>query len=417
VYILIFASLVFYAYFKPVLLILLLVSILINSVGSYFIFYGNLKHKTLLLFSCVSLNLFLLAFFKYSPLIATTFFDTSGSVGLFLLTIPLPIGISFFTFEGISLLVDTIRNDEEFHKKKYEFQLKKNFISHFFEVAFFVSFFPHLISGPILKAYQFFPQIGSKSFKNINWEHCLKLLILGYFLKMVIADNLNQQTTYVNYPNFLNVPSPVLIAMIFGFSMQIFADFAGYSLIALGLAALFGYYLNINFNFPYISNSFAEFWQRWHISLSTFLKEYLYFPLGGNRKGKARTYLNLFIVMFLGGLWHGAAWSYAIWGTFHGLALATERLLSDNGIKAKPKGIYRVIKVFMVFVFVSFSWLLFKLPNISYVGDYFQAIYSNTDVTLNTFWFRIMTYIGIYSIPVLSYIKLALPRMKTNYLS
>jgi alginate O-acetyltransferase complex protein AlgI len=402
IYILIFSSLIFYAYFKPILLLLLLASIFLNTIGSYYIYYSTSTHRKSILAICVTLNLAILAFFKYTPLFSRTFFDANSSIGLFLLTIPLPIGISFFTFEGISLLIDTIRNNHT-NKDIHDFKVKKKFYEHFLDVFLFVSFFPHLISGPILKAYQFLPQIGTKLFKEINWDRCIKLLITGYFLKMVIADNLKEQTTYLNFPNFLNVPSPVLIAMVFGYSMQIFADFAGYSLIALGLGALFGYTLNINFNFPYISATFSEFWQRWHISLSTFLKEYLYYPLGGNRKGKLRTYLNLFIVMFLGGLWHGAAWSYAIWGTFHGVALAIERLLADFGLKIKPTRLYLVFKIFLVFFFVTFSWLLFKLPNISYVGKYLTCITTNFIVQMNNFWIRVIIFVIIYSIPVILY--------------
>ena len=152
----------------------------------------------------------------------------------------------------------------------------------------------------------------------------------GYFLKLVVADNLKDFTAYLVYPGLMTLSSFTLLSMLIGYSFQIFADFAGYSLIALGLASLFGYRLMQNFNYPYISNTFSEFWKRWHISLSTFLKEYLYFPLGGSRKGRLRTYINLTITMVLGGLWHGAAWSYAVWGAFHGFALALERLINDK---------------------------------------------------------------------------------------
>ena len=403
IYILIISSLIFYAYFKPILLLLLLISIFLNTLGSYNIYFGQHRHRKSILAACVTLNLLILAFFKYSPLFAHTFIkDSDNSIGSFLLTIPLPIGISFFTFEGISLLVDTIRNNHS-NKNIHDFKLHKSFYHHFLDVFLFVSFFPHLISGPILKAYQFLPQIRPKYLRDINWEKCVKLLIIGYFFKMVIADNLKEQTIYLNYPNFLKVPSPALITMLCGFSMQIFADFAGYSLIALGLAALFGYELNPNFNFPYISASFAEFWQRWHISLSTFLKEYLYFPLGGNRKGKVRTYINLFVVMLLGGLWHGAAWSYAIWGCFHGLALAIERLLADVGIKPKTSGVYKVFKILLVFLFVTVAWLLFKLPNIAYVGEYFVSLKKNLGIQITPFWLRYMLFIVVYSMPVVFY--------------
>jgi alginate O-acetyltransferase complex protein AlgI len=403
IHILVLSSLIFYSYFRPVLLFLLIFSIFLNALGSYYVYYGKAGNKKVILAACVTSNLLLLAFFKYSPLLATTFFDTQESIGSFLLTIPLPIGISFFTFEGITLLVDAFRNKDPEYSKKYNVQASKSLTKHFLDVTLFVSFFPHLTSGPILKSYQFFPQINAKSLKSIDWERCAKLLITGYFLKMVIADHIKEQTIYIAYPHFLNLPSWVLITLIFGFSMQIFADFAGYSLIALGLAALFGYHLNANFCFPYIARSFSEFWQRWHISLSTFLKEYLYFPLGGNRKGKIRTYLNLLIVMVLGGLWHGAAWGYAIWGLFHGVALVIERILWDLGLKSKPTMLYSAFKIILVFVLVTFSRLFFRLINIDHVVQYLHSISSNFPIQLNYYWHRLIIYIVIYSIPIVFY--------------
>src|SRR5262249_19203777 len=157
---------------------------------------------------------------------------------------------------------------------------------------------------------------------------------------------------WLAYPAFLNWSSVTLLALLFGYSMQIFADFAGYSLIALGLAGLFGYRLPTNFNYPYIAESFSEFWTRWHISLSSFLRQYLYIPLGGNRAGTFRTYRNLMIVMVLGGLWHGAAWSYAIWGSVHGLALVVERLATGGRPRRASPTWLRVIKASLVFAFV-----------------------------------------------------------------
>jgi alginate O-acetyltransferase complex protein AlgI len=201
--------------------------------------------------------------------------------------------------------------------------------------------------------------------------------------------------------------------MLFGYSCQIFADFAGYSLIAIGLAKLFGYNFKDNFNFPYISTSFKEFWKRWHISLSSFLMEYLYFPLGGNRKGKFRTYINLMIVMFLGGLWHGAAWSYAIWGSFHGFALAIERFAKDKiKIKIQPSRIFKIFKVFLIFGFVTLAWLLFKLPDFHHVIEYFKCIFNNLRAKND---FKIIIYIMLYSSPVLLYHLIYLLKEKPVY--
>ena len=229
---------------------------------------------------------------------------------------------------------------------------------------------------------------------------------------MVVADNLKDFTFWMQYPFFESISSIELSAMLFGYSMQIFADFAGYSLIAIGIAGLFGYQLRDNFMFPYISSSFSEFWRRWHISLSTFLKEYLYIPLGGNRKGNLRTYFNLVVTMILGGLWHGAAWSYAVWGIYHGFALAIERLLNQTlFLKSRDADafqsdstfvnfFYAVAQVLFVFIVVSLGWLLFKLPDFSQVIQYAKCMVTNPFVPGDK---GRLFFITIYSIPVVLY--------------
>jgi len=230
---------------------------------------------------------------------------------------------------------------------------------------------------------------------------------------MVVADNLKDFTFWITYPYFQNLSSFTLIFLLFGYSMQIFADFAGYSLIAMGLAGLFCYKFPVNFNFPYISTSFSEFWQRWHISLSSFLKEYLYIPLGGNKKGTIRTYINLFVTMFLGGVWHGAAWSYAVWGTVHGSALAVERFLKGK-IKLKESRTISVVKGIIVFIFVTLAWLLFKLPDFSHVKAYLSSLKSNFFLEDN---YAIITYILIYSFPVVLYHAAYLWKSQISFLA
>ncbi|MDJ1483805.1 MBOAT family O-acyltransferase [Cytophagaceae bacterium YF14B1] len=365
----------------------------INIVTSYYVIYGIPQRRKTIATTGVIFNLIILAFFKYSPLFASTFLNTNDSIGHFLLTIPLPIGISFFTFEGISLVVDVYK--EQYFRDSNHYSLA----NHAKRTIFFISFFPHLISGPILKAHEFLPQISEKKVGTINWNACVKNLILGYFLKMVVADNLKDFTFWMQYPYFQSFSSISLIFMLFGYSCQIFADFAGYSIIAIGMAKLFGYNFIENFNFPYISTSFSEFWRRWHISLSSFLKEYLYIPLGGNRKGKVRTYVNLLITMTLGGLWHGAAWSYAIWGLFHGTALAVERLYRDY-IPTKSNPIVSLFSGIFVFSFVTLAWLLFKLPKIEHVIAFLQSVYNNYSFADNP---PLVTYIVLYSLPVILY--------------
>lgn len=405
---LIASSLFFYAYNQPWLVVLLLFSVSINIVSSYLVVYGDPKNKKIYATTGVIFNLLILLFFKYSPLLSKTFLNESSSIGEFLLNLPLPIGISFFTFQGISLVID-VYNEKYANNKDL---VPKSFLVHSEQILFFKGFFPQLISGPIVKAHDFIPQIEKKKIKDVEWPFFFKNIILGYFLKMVVADNLKDFTFWIAFPYFQGQSTLTLLTMLLGYSCQIFADFAGYSLIAIGLAKLFGYTFKDNFNFPYISTSFKEFWKRWHISLSSFLMEYLYIPLGGNKKGKIRTYVNLLIVMILGGLWHGAAWSYAIWGCFHGLALVIERFFQQR-IRIGNNRMVRICKRLFVFGAVTIGWLLFKLPEFSHVIDYFRCISNNIYLQDNA---NIITYVLLYSAPVFIYHLIYLSVNKTVYL-
>lgn len=371
------ASLFFYGYNHPALLLLLLAISLIDIVCTYW----TLRSARPRLWAAggVVANLLTLAFFKYSHLLAGIV--PPGSAGdpvRILLMLPLPIGISFFTFHGISLLIDTFRRQDA----GAVVQSAGDFGAHARNTLFYLSFFPQLIAGPIMKARDFYPQIAPKAFRAIDWDRAIEALILGYFLKVVVADNLNQQTFWLAYPYFMGFSSLNLVLVLLGFSAQIFADFAGYSLIAIGLARLFGYNLPTNFLFPYISQSFAEFWTRWHMSLSAWLREYLYYPLGGNRRGRLRTYANLMVVMTLGGLWHGAAVSYAVWGGWHGAALVLERLFCQRAFYRSNSMVVATLRVMLVFAVVTIGWLLFKLPEFKDVLAFFAALVGNTGLPL-----------------------------------
>lgn len=381
--ILIVASYFFYAWGEPWLISLLLISTAINTAAALYLLDRKRteRYRYLMVAGAVVVNLAILAFFKYASLFASTFLPQGAwqQWGYHLSEIPLPIGISFFTFQGISLVVDVYRAGPEGIPGMRPPQTPEERRSLTRNIFLFKAFFPALIAGPIVKAHEFMHQIGRKRVRDIDWEDATTKLVAGYFLKMVIADNLRDVTAMIDYPNFVGAPSLQLVLLLYAFSMQIFADFCGYSLIAMGLARLFGYQLPINFAYPYLSASLTEFWKRWHISLSTWLKQYLYFPLGGNRKGAARTYLNLFVVMFLGGLWHGAAWSYMIWGGVHGILLALERLFGVRGDAARfDRGVWRALgsalRIFGVFTMVSLLWLLFKLPDFEHVKLYLQGI-------------------------------------------
>ncbi len=405
---LVFASLYFYGVSSPKATLILLCSIGLNSIISFIVIHAPRSKAITYSALGVVLNLGMLVFFKYAKLFTLTFVPNQlidEPVFQFLLFVPLPIGISFFTFEGISLLVDTLkRKDDE------KLIAAKSFKNHLQNTSLFISFFPHLIAGPILKAAHFIPQIGSKFFKDINWEKSFKYLIIGYFFKMVIADNLKEQTLLLVFP--FDVYHPIsLLVMLIGYSFQIFADFAGYSLIALGLAGLLGYDLIKNFDYPYISTTFSEFWTRWHISLSKWLKEYLYIPLGGNKKGWFRTYLNLMIVMLLGGLWHGATWNFALWGLMHGLALVIERFAS-NFFRPILSLWYRIFKMILVFTVVTFAWLFFKLTTFAEILAFYNALnfvnWGNYTMGDKEF------YILLYCLPIIIYYAFYLLNTKSE---
>ena len=270
---LVLASLVFYGYGQPQLLPLLAVAVF----GTYLFLILALRNRRLWLPVGIVFNLALLAFFKYKFL-----FIDPGSSSLsgvasvdFLLRLPLPIGISFFVFHNISLLVDLTR--------------RRASPPDLTSVFLYIIFFPQLVSGPITRAEMFMPQIVPKYLGDVVFVEAAKWVVTGFFFKLYVANNLNEMTSYMDFPLYETLQTQDRWLLVFLYSYQIYADFFGYSAIAIGLALLFGYRLPVNFNLPYISKSFSEFWTRWHISLSNWLRTYLYIPLGGNRHGALRT--------------------------------------------------------------------------------------------------------------------------------
>lgn len=407
VLLLFFSSLIFYAYETPSLVFLLLFCLGINCFISRAIVISSVRFGKGVhwLWIAVLVNLIILIFFKYAYLVANMIIPNRSMVGLKedLALIPLPVGISFYTFQAISLLVDLNRKKVVGVKSLEYFFVQGKNRDGFLYISFYIAFFPQLVAGPIVKAHDFFGQISLKHLRNVNWDIVVNNLIIGYFMKMVVADNLKDVTYLLDTANLTYLGRWDLIVLLYGYSFQIFADFAGYSLIAIGLGEIFGYKFPTNFNFPYISASMTEFWRRWHISLSSFLREYLYIPLGGNRKGTYRTYLNLFIVMFLGGLWHGAAWSYAVWGISHGILLAMEKLYSDLTKNQSTHPFSRLghcIRIFITFHIVSILWLLFLMPDFSQVLEYFDLIFT-TQKTLRKM--QHIYIVAIYSLPIILY--------------
>lgn len=311
------ASWYFYAYWDWRFLGLILTSILTDYiVGGRLGVTEHVRYRKALLAISLSINLGLLGFFKYFNFFVDSFRPFFEAVGFHTgtLEILLPVGISFYTFQTLSYTLDVYRRQLEPHK-------------NFVDFALFVSFFPQLVAGPIVRAAHFLPQLKSKIELTLdNFKEGFRFFVFGLVKKVFLADRIAMfvDPVFAN-PGAFDTPTIWLAAL--GYTLQIYYDFSGYSDMAIGTARVFGYDLGRNFDFPYMSRSVSEFWRRWHISLSSWVRDYLYIPLGGNRKGGKRTALNLFICMSVMGLWHGAAWTFVAWGAWHGLWLVLERWL------------------------------------------------------------------------------------------
>jgi len=347
-------SLYFYYKSSGIYFLLLILSAIVDFSLANAIFRAESerKRKIILILSLV-LNLGMLAYFKYTNFFYSIICDLTAQ-SFSPMSIFLPIGISFFTFQSLSYTIDIYRGT-----------LKP--VKSFLDYAFFVTFFPQLVAGPIVRAADFIPQI----FKPLKVTDAMIgrgifLIASGVIKKVVIADFISTNfvdrifdhpTLYTGLENLFGV---------YGYALQIYCDFSGYSDMAIGIALLMGFHFKINFDSPYQSKNITEFWRRWHISLSTWLKDYLYISLGGNRKGRIRTYINLFITMLLGGLWHGAGFRFVLWGAMHGIALAIHKLyLEVFPSKTSDRSPVRqflitTLSVFFTFHFVSFCWIFFR---------------------------------------------------------
>lgn len=300
--------------------------------------------------ACVTLSIMasigILCYFKY----ANFFIDNwNGIVGdnFQPLDIILPVGISFYTFQSISYIVDVYKGRVEATKTWLEY-------------AFFLSFFPALVAGPIVRADYFLPQV-KQNVKATRDEIYLGLwlIILGIVKKAIIADYIAQYNDLI-FANPTGYTGFESLMGVVGYTMQIYCDFSGYSDMAIGIALIMGFKLSANFNFPYKSNNLTDFWRNWHISLSSWLRDYIYIPLGGNRKGTLRTYLNNFLTMLIGGLWHGANWKFVIWGAMHGIGLAIHKLFKPLLDKIPDTWIVKALSWTVTMIFVSLLWVFFR---------------------------------------------------------
>jgi D-alanyl-lipoteichoic acid acyltransferase DltB (MBOAT superfamily) len=352
---------------------LLMLSTALDYAYGFWVASPNRKKAKLFLWLSIINNLGILAIFKYYNFFALQFQKGFDLLGLHtnpvLLQVALPIGISFYTFHGMSYVFDIYRG----HQKP---------VRNFVDYAVFVSFFPLLVAGPIERASHLLPQVQKPRFFNYYQavEGC-RLMLWGLFKKVVIADSLAPIVNDI-FANYHNLDSSTLLLGMVYFSFQIYGDFSGYSDIALGTAKLFGFELLSNFKFPYFSRDVAEFWRRWHISLSSWFRDYLYIPLGGSKNGKFKAVRNTFIIFLVSGFWHGASWNFITWGFIHACAFLPLLLLNRNrkylsDVVAQDRkwpNLKEFYQMIITFGFVTFAWLFFRMTNLSDAIEYLHKI-------------------------------------------
>ncbi len=356
------SSYVFYMWWKPVYILLIIISTVIDYTAGIMMekYKDDLKRKRILLLTSLVVNLGLLFVFKYFNYIGSLFSQIVNTTGEFsAINILLPMGISFYTFQTLSYTIDVYRG-----KIKAE--------RHLGYFALYVSFFPQLVAGPIERSDRLIPQLKKNStFEYNRFREGLVTMGFGFFKKMVIAD---RAAIFVNsvfgQVDQINDGWEILIAVVL-FSFQIYGDFSGYSDIAIGSAKIMGIDLMVNFRQPYFAKSIREFWSRWHISLSTWFRDYLYIPLGGNRRGAHRTYLNIFIVFVISGIWHGANMTFFLWGMLHGCYHYIETLWERRNPKImellsinEESVTYRISRMVTTFILVNFAWIFFRANTI-----------------------------------------------------
>ncbi|MCT7446336.1 MBOAT family O-acyltransferase [Aliarcobacter skirrowii] len=386
---LVFASLFFYSWWNIAYLPLILISMLFNYVVGNSLAKASFENKkglnksfskkSILIFGIVA-NLSLLGYFKYADFFIANFNLVSSS-NVNLLHLVLPLAISFFTFQQIAYLVDSYKGET----KEYDF----------LNYALFVTFFPQLIAGPIVHHKEMMPQFASrwnmvKRYKNIALG--LFIFSIGLFKKVVIADTFAVWAT-AGFDNAVTLNLIEAWATSLSYTFQLYFDFSGYTDMAIGIALLFNIKLPINFNSPYKALSIQDFWRRWHMTLSRFLRDYIYIPLGGNRKGEFRTYTNLLATFLIGGLWHGAGWTFIIWGALHGIALAIHRFWQSLGFKMN-----KILAWFITFNFVNIAWVFFRAKSWEDAIKVLSSMFSLDNVVIHPMFQSKLGFLSQYGI-------------------
>lgn len=357
-----FINLLFYGWGEPVMVTLMLVSIVINYAGGYFVekCKPDKKKAKIPLIITVILDIGILAFFKYSGMIADTL-NLLPFLHISWLKVSLPIGISFYTFQTMSYVIDVYRDDAPVSKS-------------FIDFGTYVALFPQLIAGPIVRYKDVAYQLRHRK-ETLEQFNCgVKLFLVGLGKKVLIA---NQMGAMWDAIQATGQPNGVLGSWvgIAGYTLQIYFDFSGYSDMACGLGNMLGFEFLKNFNYPYISKSVTEFWRRWHISLSTWFREYVYIPLGGNRRGVPRQIFNLMVVWFLTGLWHGASYNFILWGVYYGVILIIEKFILKNLLEKLPA----VLKHIYTILIFMFGWVIFYFDDMAQMGRFFVSLFNFGD--------------------------------------
>jgi D-alanyl-lipoteichoic acid acyltransferase DltB (MBOAT superfamily) len=371
--VLVVASFIFYGWWDYRFAFLLFNCTMANYIfGLILDRYDHDKQRRLIATIAVIFNLGILAYFKYTGFFLSSLNDLLNTLGLDqavkVAEVILPVGVSFYTFQGISYVVDI-------------YQRRMQAVESPLDMLLFKSFFPQLVAGPIVRASDFLPQL-SKTPSQLRATRALLLIAFGLLKKVVLANYL--ATDLVN-PVFSSPKTHSTIDLIlaaYGYAVQIYCDFSAYTDMAIGVALLFGYEFPTNFNQPYRAASLQDFWRRWHMSLSAFLKDYLYIPLGGSRGSSSKTYRNLMLTMILGGLWHGAAWTFVIWGTLHGAGLCVERALQHSKASTRQTRQtvwFKPFQIVFTFHYVCLAWIFFNAESLSSALSYLRSL-GNTEI-------------------------------------
>jgi alginate O-acetyltransferase complex protein AlgI len=377
--ILLAANYVFYGWWNVWFCLLMLTSTTVDYLAGKHIFQSqnNARRKMLLLCS-LCINLSLLGFFKYFGLLSETINALASTEWLPSWNIVLPVGISFYTFQSMSYSIDMYR-------KKIEPA------NTFFDFACYVSLFPQLVAGPIIRYKELADQLVTRSHTYEKFAIGLQRFIIGLAKKIIIADTCS---IIANEAFATSTPGTYLAWLgILAYTFQIYYDFSGYSDMAIGLGLLFGFTFPENFRYPYLSESIGDFWRRWHITLGNWFRDYVYIPLGGSKKGIKRTLINLLITMFLAGLWHGASWTFVLWGVYYGALLVIERLTTSL-----RSSIPKALQILMTFFLVTMGWVLFRSPSFDDALQYYSSLFSGNLGAIETFGITTVIVVGLITI-------------------